>query len=79
MKSGVCPKCKSANVYDGSGVPFTKGASSQYAIKVSAASAAALDRYVCVDCGYVEGYVASTSKLKTISETWPRVQSRQGT
>ncbi len=78
MKSGVCPKCKSANVYDGSGVPWKKGASSQYAIKVSAASAAALDRYVCVDCGYVEGYVGSSSKLETISKEWPKVQSGKG-
>ncbi len=79
MRSGVCPKCKSTNVHDGSQILWKKGAQAQYAIKVSAASAAALDRYVCVDCGYVEGYVASTSKLKTISETWPRVQSKRRT
>ena len=75
MKSGVCPKCKSPNVFDGSNVPFKKGWSSQYTIKVSASSAATLDYYVCGDCGYVEGYVSTGSKLKRISEEWPRVRS----
>ena len=79
MKSGVCPKCKSPNVHDGSAVPLKKGASSQYALKVSVASAAALDRYVCVDCGYVESYVADTSMLERISHEWPRVRTEQGT
>ena len=74
MKSGVCPKSKSANVYDRSTVPFKKGASSQYAIKISTASAAALDRYVCADCGYVEGYVGNSAKLERIANEWPRVQ-----
>lgn len=78
MKSGVCPKCKSTNVFDGSGIPFKKGSYAQYAIKISAAFAAALDRYVCVDCGYVESYVAHASKLKTIAETWPRVVPGRG-
>jgi predicted nucleic-acid-binding Zn-ribbon protein len=73
MKSGVCPKCKSQNVHDGSTVPFKRGASSQYAIKISFASAATLDRYVCVDCGYVEGYVNDRPKLERISKEWPRV------
>ncbi len=75
MKSGVCPKCKSTNVYAGSKVPWKKGAQAQYAIKVSAASAAALDHYVCTDCGYVERYVCSSSDLETISRKWPRVPS----
>lgn len=79
MKRGVCPKCNSTNVYDGSQLPFKKGSYSQYAIKISAAFAAALNRYVCVDCGYVESYVASPTKLKRISETWPRVDSKQAT
>jgi predicted nucleic-acid-binding Zn-ribbon protein len=75
MKRGRCPKCNSTNVRDGSGIPYKKGLYAQYAIKVSFASAAALDYYVCADCGYVEGYVSSKAKLETISEQWPRVRS----
>lgn len=75
MKSGICPKCKSTNVYNGSEVPFKRGAYAQYAIKVSAAFAAALDYYVCTDCGYVEGYVCRRSKLEKISKEWPKVQT----
>jgi hypothetical protein len=74
MRNGACPKCKSTKIYDGSGVPYKKGAYAQYAIKVSFASAAALDYYVCVDCGYVEGYVSSRAKLERIAAEWPRVR-----
>lgn len=73
-KSGVCPECRSNRVRDGSHIPFKKGSYAQYAIKVSAAFAAALDRYVCVDCGYVESYVADAAKLERIAENWPGVK-----
>lgn len=73
MKNGVCPKCKSTNVHEGSNVPWKKGAQSQYAIKISAASSVALDYYVCTDCGHVESYVGSSSDLEIISKKWPRV------
>jgi hypothetical protein len=29
-------------------------------------------RHVCVDCGYVESYVADRYKLRKIAEEWPR-------
>ena len=69
----VCPKCGSTGVHDGSAVPFKKGAYAQYAVKVSFASSAALDRYVCVDCGYVESYVGHRAKLDRIAAEWPEV------
>jgi hypothetical protein len=37
-------------------------------------SAAPLDNYVCVACGYVESYVGDATKLQKIVENWPRVQ-----
>ncbi len=77
MKSGVCPKCKSPNVHEGSNVPWKKGAQSQYALKISAASSVALDYYVCVDCGCIESYVASNSDMDAISKKWPRVSPEQ--
>ncbi len=73
MKSGKCPKCDSSKIYSGAEVPWKKGASSQYALKVSAASSTALDRYVCVDCGYVESYVGDRHALEAIAGKWPRV------
>jgi len=77
MKSGKCPKCRSTNVHDGSVVPHKKGASSQYALKISAFYAVALDRYVCAGCGYVESYVTDRSDLERISQEWPRVGSEK--
>jgi hypothetical protein len=34
---------------------------------------AALDNYVCVDCGLVESYVAEAYMLKKISQKWKSV------
>ena len=73
MKNGFCPKCKSTNVHEGSNVHWKKGAQSQYALKITAASSVALDYYACTDCGYVESYVGSSSDLERISKKWPRV------
>jgi hypothetical protein len=34
---------------------------------------AALDNYVCTDCGYLESYIAGKNKRKEISEGWRRL------
>jgi hypothetical protein len=39
-------------------------------IPVSLTSMAALDNYVCADCGLVESYVADQDKLKEIPKKW---------
>ena len=75
MKSGECPKCSSRNVYDGSKVPFKRGFYAQNTMKIANTAAAALDRYVCGDCGYVENYVGSSRALQKIAGTWPKVDS----
>jgi hypothetical protein len=42
-------------------------------IPVSIVSIAALDNYVCTDCGYLESYIADAEKLKEIVRKWPKV------
>jgi hypothetical protein len=43
-------------------------------IPISIVSIAALDNYVCTDCGYLERYIADAEKLKEIVQKWPKVR-----
>ncbi len=74
MKSGICPKCGSGDVYSGAHIPLKKGPFGSNAIPVSLTSLAALDNYVCTGCGYVEQYVDEAGKRKEIAEEWVRVK-----
>lgn len=71
MKSGVCPKCDSKNVYSGANIFPKSGPFGSNSIPVSLTSIAALDNYVCVDCGYVESYVEA-DKLEEIARKWKK-------
>lgn len=73
MKQGKCPKCGSEAVYSGEEVMPKSGPFGSNAIPVSIVSIAALDNYVCTDCGYLERYVAETGKLREISKKWLKV------
>lgn len=71
MKSGKCPKCNSDKVYSGMKVFPKSGPFGSNSIPVSLTSIAALDNYVCVDCGYVESYVEA-DKLEEIAKKWQK-------
>ena len=74
MKSGKCPKCQSNNVYSGAKVFPKSGPFGSNSIPVSLTSIAALDNYVCVDCGYIESYVES-DKLEEIARKWQKAEA----
>ena len=71
MKQGKCPKCDSEEVYTGIEVLPKSGPFGSNAIPVSIVSIAALDNYVCTDCGYLERYIAETVKRVEIAKKWP--------
>ena len=73
MKQGKCPKCGSTNIYGSADLPLKSGPFGSNSIPVSLTAMAALDNYVCVDCGLVESYVADDRMLKKISEKWKAV------
>ena len=73
MKEGKCPKCGSEEVYSGVHISPKNGPFGSNSIPVSLLSIAALDNYVCAECGYVESYVADSSKLREIAKRWPKV------
>ena len=70
VKNGTCPKCGSKSIYCGDKIPLKSGPFGSNSIPVSIISMAALDNYVCVDCGLVESYVADDYMLKKISQKW---------
>ncbi len=74
MKTGICPKCSSHEVYSGAGVALKKGPFGSNSIPIGITSIAALDNLVCVECGYVESYVSDPDKLAEISRKWARVE-----
>ena len=74
MKTGTCPKCSSKKVLSGADIPLKKGPFGSNSIPIGLTSIAALDNYVCGECGYVESYVSSQSKLAEISRKWARVE-----
>jgi len=72
LKQGQCPKCHSQEVYAGVDVLPKSGPFGSNSIPISIVSIAALDNYVCVQCGYLERYVADAEKLKEISRKWQK-------
>ncbi len=74
MKDGKCPKCGSTEVYCGADVYPKTGPFTSNTIPISLTSIAALDNYVCTDCGYVEHFISETGKLKEIFIKWRKVK-----
>lgn len=73
MKDGKCPRCGSAEIHSGEDIILKAGPFNSNAIPIGLTSVAALDNFVCVDCGLVERYIADDRKLEEIRKKWPRV------
>ena len=75
MKTGTCPKCNSNKIFSGAEIPLKKGPFGSNSIPIGLTSIAALDNYVCGECGYVERYVCDPAKLAEISRKWKAVET----
>jgi ribosomal protein S27AE len=73
LKTGTCPKCSSDEIFSGAGIALKKGPFGSNSIPVGLTSIAALDNYVCGECGYVESYVSDPEKLTEISRKWDKI------
>jgi hypothetical protein len=78
MKSGICTKCGSNKVFSAENLPLKGGPFGSNSIPISLTVMAALDNYVCADCGLVESYLADADKLKTVADKWERVKTENG-
>jgi predicted nucleic-acid-binding Zn-ribbon protein len=74
LKTGICPKCNSHKVFSGAGIPLKTGPFGSNSIPIGLTSIAALDNYVCGECGYVERYISDGTKLSEIARKWDRVE-----
>jgi hypothetical protein len=77
VKNGTCPKCESKSIYCGDKIPLKNGPFGSNSIPVSIISIAALDNYVCTDCGYIESYIAEKDKRKEIIESWRSINASE--
>jgi predicted nucleic-acid-binding Zn-ribbon protein len=68
MKSGICPKCESAEVYGDMGSPHGK--------RVDGWAFTPLKTVllVCGECGYLEFYVEEEAKLSKLREKFAKVE-----
>lgn len=61
MKSGVCPKCGSEEVYRGKPLYPTS-------IPANAIALEGAGQYICFGCGYTETYLAKGNNLADLKE-----------
>lgn len=75
MREGKCPKCGSDEIYAGLDVAPKSGPFASNSIPIGLFSIAALDNYVCAQCGYVESYISDPEKLKEIPRKWHKIKA----
>jgi hypothetical protein len=61
-------------VFSGAGIALKKGPFGSNSIPVGLTSIAALDNYVCGECGYVESYISDPKKRIEISRKWDKIE-----
>ncbi len=77
LKSGLCPKCGSEEVYTNSGQ--TKRGE-RMKLVISGWERYFLDTYLCISCGHFEEYIAESEFrdnkiIEKIKENWKKMKS----
>ncbi len=72
MKTGHCPKCGSRDVRSGIGIREKEKIALHTGEGVFG-PLRKLDRYACVNCGYVETYLNDADGLAYVAQHWPLV------
>lgn len=70
MKNRICPKCDGNEIYTNAGV--TKLNQNRMSIDVWAAPVM-LDVHMCMNCGYLEYYVARPMDREKAARKWAKV------
>ena len=66
MKLGICPKCKSSEVY------HQQSFDHRGFLPISWFQRARLEDYVCTTCGFTESYIIKKSSLEITKRKWQR-------
>jgi len=76
VKDGICPRCKSTQVYSSANMRNRTENSST--IPLSLLRSIPLENYVCINCGYVESYVSDQEMLYRVKDIWNKVPPNGG-
>jgi predicted nucleic-acid-binding Zn-ribbon protein len=71
MKSGVCPKCKSEEVYVDNGIRHG------IVVPIHALSVHPTELYVCANCGFLEFYAHTEYDLSLVKERFRKVKAKE--
>jgi predicted nucleic-acid-binding Zn-ribbon protein len=74
MKNGQCPKCGSREIHSNTNRKFPALNTMTIGSGNFGNRYAYLDTYVCVNCGFVENYVAKQEDLNYIKDEWATVR-----
>ena len=74
----TCPECGSDNIFysKGASTNFLLGSAGVNHILISQGQfplKAAVDTYVCGNCGYVRSFISKMADLERITENWSRL------
>lgn len=72
MKNGKCPKCRSTEIYFQKNAFMRGGGMQGNRLVLSFGSTAALDNYVCGQCGYTEKYLSGAADIGKVRAKWKR-------
>lgn len=73
MRDGICPKCGLDSVHaKRNGMKFGEEGALVYT-SGPVTRPTPVDYYVCINCGYIETYLAEPTKLEQIARSWPRI------
>jgi len=70
MRNGICPKCKSGNIYFRKPSGFKGGADFLFLGPVTRSFT---EVFICTDCGFIERYITNDSDLQKIKDKWTKV------
>ena len=73
MKTGICPKCQSSEVYEAqNGIGAMEA---HYVRKENTSTHSTFNHYVCSNCGYIESYLTNENDINFIRNNryWKKV------
>jgi len=75
MRNGICPKCRSKNIYmRKNGIQVGENSGGVFVHTSTMTRVTPIEAYICVDCGYFENFITDAAKLMEVSQTWTKVE-----
>jgi hypothetical protein len=72
LRTGTCPLCHTSTVH----VVASNALGPATHVPLSAFTAAAVTRYVCTTCGYIQGFIEEPDQRSKVAQKWPHLPPR---